>query len=487
MTRRGAALAAAWTSPALLAVLVSCVASGQPAAPLLALLTVAAPLVALVRPRAPAASNPLTRAAALVVIAGLVWANVIVFADVASMLGGARWQGAVLAATLALLVTVRPAAGAMRAVAPVAGIACVLVAAAAAAAVSGQTPWSAWTEVAARSAFVFPEHGADTRFGADTTLQFTEVHRVVALTDAAFRVTEVEGAATVVREWSVRENDVLMLRPGDRLSVPAGVRVRFEAGKRVPGSPASGAQWADAPGRRGVRALPAALGLALTLLGGAAALVPSWPRAHGRSSTVVPLVFGCAAVCCGIYAAALAPAVTLERASPGALVGLARALPGAAAAAVTAVICAGLLALLIAAAQTLRPRVMAIAGAPAPAMWTATFAVAAVGGMWPVDGGLVLWAALGFAASAWVAPLLGAGADDGKMWSAAAVGSIAGALVFGALTALAGRLPEWAGSLGDYPALLAAPAAWGVAFRARRPSARRGGGTGRSLSATSGP
>ncbi len=110
MTRRGAAHAAAWTTPALLALLASRVASGHAEAPLLVLLAVAAPLVALLRPPVTAVLNPVTRLVVLIVVGLVVWANVIVFADVASLLGGARWQGAVLAAALTLLVTVWPAA-----------------------------------------------------------------------------------------------------------------------------------------------------------------------------------------------------------------------------------------------------------------------------------------------------------------------------------------------------------------------------------------
>lgn len=487
MTRRGAAHAAAWTTPALLALLASRVASGHAEAPLLVLLAVAAPLVALLRPPVTAVLNPVTRLVVLIVVGLVVWANVIVFADVASLLGGARWQGAVLAAALTLLVTVWPAADRGRAAVLTAGVACVLAVVAAAAVATGRTPWGAWNDVASRPALVFSERGAGARFTRDTTLEFAEVHHVVALGAGAFRVAEQEGARTVVREWLVRDNDVLTLRPGDRLSLPAGARVRFEVGKRVPGAPASGAQWANAPARDAARALPAGLGLAITLLGGAAALVPPWTR--GGAAAVVPLVCGWAAVCCGIYAVAIAPELVLADASAAALIGVARALPRAGAAAgLTVVGCAGLLALLIASAQSLRPRVVEAARASAPATWTAVFALAAVGSVWPIDAWLVLSTALGLAACAWAAPLLAAGDQEEEGgWSPAALGSITGALAFGALAALAARLPDWAGGIGDYPALLAAPVAWAVAFTARRPSARRAGGTARSPSGTSGP
>lgn len=487
--RQGAAHAAAWTTPALLTLLASRVASGHVEAPLLVLLTVAAPLVALLRPPLAAVRNPVTRGVLLIVVGLVVWANVGVFADVASLLGGARWQGAVLAAALTLLVTMWPAAGRGRAAVLAVGVACVLAVVVAAAVAAGRTPWSAWNDVASRPALVFSERGAVARFTRDTTLAFAEAHHVVVLGGGTFRVTEQEGARTLVREWLLRENDVLTLRPGDRLSLPAGARVRFEAGKRVPGGPASGAQWADAPARGAARTLPVLLGLAITLLGGAVALVPPWTRVVRGPAAVVPLLCGWAAMCCGIYAVAVAPELVLADVSAAALIGAARTVPHAGAAAgFTIVGCAGLLALLIAAAQSLRARVVEVAGASAPAMWTAVFALATAGSLWPIDAWIVLSMALGLATCAWAAPLLAAGDDEEEGgWSPAALGSIAGVLTFGVLAALAARLPDWAGGVGDYPALMAAPVAWAVASRARRPSARRAGGTARLPSATSGP
>jgi hypothetical protein len=491
MMRQGAAHAAAWITPALLTVLASRVASGHVEAPLLVLLTVAAPLVALLRPPLTAARNPVTRVVILIVVGLVVWANVSAFADVAALLGGARWHGAVLAAALTLLVTVWPAADRGRAAVLmlIVGVACVLAVAAAAAVAAGRTPWSAWNDVASRPALVFSERGAVARITRDTTLQFSEAHHVVALRGGAFRVAEQEGARTLLREWLVRDNDVLTLRPGDRLSLPAGARVRFEVGKRVPGGPASGAQWADAPARGAARTLPALLGLAITLLGGAAALVPPWTRGVRGLAAIVPLVCGWAAVCCGIYAVAIAPELVLADAPAAALIAAARTVPHAGAAAgFTIVGCAGLLALLIAAAQSLRARVVEVAGASAPAMWTAVFVLAAAGSIWPIDAWIVLSTALGLAACAWAAPFLAAGDEEEEGgWSPAALGSIAGVLAFGVLAALAARLPDWAGGVGDYPALMAAPVAWAVAVRARRPSARRAGGTARWPSATSDP
>ena len=484
MTRRRAAPAAAWTTPALLALVATRVASGHPEAPLLILLAVAAPLVALLRARAPAVRNAATRASVIVVVALIVCANVIVFADLASLLGGARWHGAVLAAALTLLATMWPAADRRRALVLAIGVTGVITLVAAAAVAGGRTPWSAWNDVASRAALAFPARGAEARFTRDTTLEFTEVHDLVALQAGALRVTEQHGTHTIVREWLVRDGDVLTLRPGDRLFVTAGARLRFEGGKRVPGAPASGVHWADAAGGDQARAVAAGLGLAMTLFGGAATLVPPWRRVRGAAAGA-PLVCGWAAMCCGVYAVAMSPGLVLADVSAAALFGVTRTLPRGAAVAVTVVGGAGLLVLLVCAAQSLRVRLMETAGASAPATWTVIFALAAAGAIWPVDASHVLTTALGLGACAVAAPLVAAGDHDHGGLSPAAVGSLAGALVFGALTALAVRLPEWAG-VGDYPALLAAPAAWMAAVTARRLSARRAGDTARSPCATSG-
>src|SRR5207245_659515 len=78
-------------------------------------------------------------------------------------------------------------------------------------------------------------------------LDFTEGHRVTALSPATYRVVE----PGRFREWQLRPGETLSLRAGDRLVLDAGARLRFEAGKRIPGAPASGVVWADPPERGG--------------------------------------------------------------------------------------------------------------------------------------------------------------------------------------------------------------------------------------------
>src|SRR3989442_4190740 len=85
--------AAAWLSPALVASLVAQVVAGEPSAPLLALVASLAPLLGLLW-APPSSAGP--SGAGLTILGtasvGLVlWASLVVMADLAGVLGGARW------------------------------------------------------------------------------------------------------------------------------------------------------------------------------------------------------------------------------------------------------------------------------------------------------------------------------------------------------------------------------------------------------------
>src|SRR5207245_6721564 len=107
--------------------------------------------------------------------------------------------------------------------------------------------WGGWREVASRPALTFGERSpwvTDGRtLARPIALDFTEGHRVTALSPATYRVVE----PGRFREWQLRPGETLSLRAGDRLVLDAGARLRFEAGKRIPGAPASGVVWADPP------------------------------------------------------------------------------------------------------------------------------------------------------------------------------------------------------------------------------------------------
>jgi len=244
--------------------------------------------------------------------------------------------------------------------------------------------------------------------------------------------------------------------------------VRFEAGRRVPGAPASGVAWADAPAR-GPRLLPLALGGLVTMLGGALALVPASRR--GRAAAAGPLVLlaaTSAALAWGVYAAGV-PDLVLAGALPAPLLRLPTAVLGAAAGVPLALLTGGtLLVLLLAAAAALRER-LAAATSAAPEVWAGVVVAATAVAVWPIDPWRVLILALGLAAAAW-APARVATSSAGAL-----AGPIVGGVAFvavAALPAVAPGAPAWLEALTRYPALVALPLGW-LAARAMPPDGPR--------------
>ena len=276
----GSAALAAWTSPVVLALVAARVFSGAPEAPTIALAILVAPLIALLCPATDAAQQP-NRVAALGISAGVglvLWANLSLLADVAGLLGFPRWATSIVAASAALLAValLRGDTAGLRSpglwLLYVSGLGFVALVTVVAVAVAA-SPWGAWKDVASRPALTFgarnPWVTEGRTLAAPTTLEFTEAHRVMALSPATYRVFE----PGRFREWRLRAGESLSLRAGDHLVIGAGARLMFEAGKRVPGTAASGAAWADPPERSGLSTVVHALGAALTLVGGAVALV----------------------------------------------------------------------------------------------------------------------------------------------------------------------------------------------------------------------
>ncbi|HEV8583488.1 MAG TPA: hypothetical protein VGT02_00805 [Methylomirabilota bacterium] len=470
----GARALAAWTGPALAAAVVAGITAGTAVAPVLLLSAALAPLVALLQPaRAPAAPHAVTLALTAVVAALLLWAHVALLADTATLLGAGRAQAVVLALALALLVGLVPGAGRWCAVVGgLGGVALLLVLVDAAATV-GVAPWTAWREAAARPAVVFGARSPWVRDGErlvrGATLAFDEGHRVVAVTRGTLRVVEADGARRVVRDWRLAAGDAVSLRPADTLVAEAGSRLRFEPGKRVPGAAASGSAWADAATRA---PLAQVVGLAVTLLLGAVALVPAGGRRAAAAPAIV-LVFALGTAAWGVYAAVVAPESGLAGSPAEALLAPARsATPGGelSPGALTIVVVVGLLALFVAAAGALRDRVAETGGRRWPEAWmTAVIAAGLAGLVDVVDPWTPLAAGLGVAAAALAAPRL-AGADGAWIgpWPAAAVGGLVGVAVFAAVAALGAGLPAPLAVLRDLPALAAAPAAWVIVKVLRR-------------------
>ena len=469
---------AAWPGPALVAAVVAAVAAGAAAAPLLVLAAAVAPLLALLQARRAATpAHPVTLLITAAVSALLLWAHLAVLADVATLLGARRWQGSVLAAALALLVTQMPGAERWRGLALAAGGGALLLVLVAAGTAMGITPWAAWREAAGRPALVFSGRSAwvtdGQRFVRHATLAFDEAHRVVAVTPGTFRVVERDGARRVVRDWGLAAGDALSVRPGDTLTAEPGSRLRFEPGKRVPGAAASGSAWAAAATR--VSPTPA-LGVLATLALGACALVPAGER-RMAAAPALPLALSLGAASWGVYATLAAPEAGLAGSPAGALLSLPRATSqpahGLWPAALAALVALGLLALFVAAAAGLCERVGAAAGAHRPTLWTLTLVTAAIAATVPaVDPWTPLAAGLGLAGAAVTAPRL-AGAEGARIgpWPASVVGGVAGAAVFAGLVALGARLPGPAASLREVPVLAAAPAAWLVVKVLRRAAA----------------
>ena len=468
------AATAGWLQPVLLTALILRVTAGDADAPWLVLGALIAPLVALLVPaRRPAETNPVAAVVAAIAVALVLAGDFVLAADAATLLGGAPWLGVALAAAVALLLPVLPAARRLGLPALVlAGVAMLLLLAAVALR-TGATPWTAWSHGGLRAALTFSDASGwvreGERFARPARLTFIEAQRVTTLSAGVFRVTERDVVPPTVREWRLTAGEVLTLRPGDELAVEAGSRLRFEAGRRLPGAPASGIVWADAPAR-GPSMLPGAIGTLVTLLGGALALVPG-ARRHGSPAALAPLALMAAvavAVSWGVYTAAVAPDLALGGSPLTPLLRLPLRAVGPRTGGTLALLAAGaVLLLLLAAAIALRGRLASTAGAR-PVYWAVTVGLAVALTAWSLDPWQLFVLGLGLAAAGWT-PALHA---DGR--TAALAGSIVGVGVFVGLSALPVAAPGvagWLAPLTRYPALVAMPLGW-AASRALGMTAR---------------
>ena len=480
----------------MLATLLGRVVAGEGAVALLAVTLATAPLVALLaRGAAPGPASRVGDIALLVVSMLLLAANLIVLGDLAQALGFARQYGIATGALLAVtaLTAPRPEAwwrlaiplGALVVAAPVALVVSSLGA-----------PWTVWATVASRPALTFDAGSSwvtvGHTFAQRARLVFDEPHRVVAAAPAIWRVIERDVPGAMVREWRLGIGDTLTLRPGDELALEAGARVRFEAGRRVPGSPPSGSAWADGRTTPQPLAPLAAVGLVLTLVGGALGLVhrradtharPDPPRSrvrrwlHVAGVVCVPVLsvgFVASSVAWGLYGVAVAPELTIAPSPLAAVIDVTAGLaPAWGPLLETAVTCG--IVLLFVGFVTTWPSL------PAPLVRAAlgeARAPRASGTVAAVSAGIVIAAAvvalqnadpwpwftwaLGLAAAASAAPRLAAAGARGE-----AVGGVLGAVVFAVAVLAPDQLPAGLRPLTDHPALLAAPLAWTVARLAR--------------------
>lgn len=467
----GVAATAAWTSPALLVVLAAQIGSGAADSPLLVLVAVVAPLVALLRRGTPEPFPGGAAAVLTVVVAGLLlWANLLVFAEAAALLGGAPWHGGVVGGGVVVASTVRRPRAPGRAMLIAVGVGLIVLPLAALASRSGTAPWMAWTANASRMAPTLGERSLwvtrGERFPRGTVLDFTEGHRITALTPGTYHVVERDGVQAMVREWQLDAGESLTLRPGDRLGVHAGARIRFEVGKRVPGAALSGVDAVAPRERQHAERLLTWAGAVVTLVGGACVLVRPAHRIRGGAvaapALVVTAVLGAGAW--GVYGAMLAPELIASGSLAATIVTLPAAVAGGAGGrALGLLACAGLLALLAATGCDLRARVVDAAGDRGVGLWIALVALASSLAVVPADPWPVLAAGLGLAASAGAAPLVARGTR-----AARTAGSVTGAAVFGGLVLAAPATSGALGTLVAWPALVAAPVGWGVATLADR-------------------
>ena len=486
MTRFGAV--AAWTGPALVMALVTGVAAGGVAAPLFVLAATAAPLLALL-PGPTARAAPFALTAGVLTTACLLLAGFRVVSDVGRAAGLDAWPLVGAAAGLLVVTTAWPRRTALAGVALVAGAGALVVAVVVLGIAATTAPWTAWSRVASRAAFELGPRGPWSTDGTPpampVTLTFSEPHRITVTAAGVYRVIERDRSAVVVREWRLAPDASLALRPGDTLSIPAGGRVRLEAGKRVPGT-TSGVRWAGRPTPSGGRVLAEWLGLSLTLTGAALAILRPVDRLSRTAALLGPLTVLAVVLatgCVALYGVDLAPELATGVAPATALAHVASTVAEEPwGSRLAGVMVGALAALFVAAAAALHQRLADLArvdggrlgvilrdGLARTAVWTVLVAAAAAGSVWVRDGWSLFLHGAGLAAAVLLGPLLaggeGVGAGDRGVRMAAAV---AGGTVYGCVLAAArglGPLPvDPASALARFPALVAVPAAWLVAL-----------------------
>ncbi|HET8576300.1 MAG TPA: hypothetical protein VFO18_04330 [Methylomirabilota bacterium] len=424
----------------------------------------------------------------LVTVGTLLCANIVLAGDVAAWLGAPRWQGITVAAAAGWILTAWR--GARRVLGFLLLLALLAVSTPLLEAVraTGTGPLRAWERVASEDAFRFPPsspwvtRGRDLRMARGRApIVFHEEHRITAPGGGILRARTVDGRRVADLEWELTPGQSVTLRPGDEIERSSALRLRFEAGKRVPGAPRSGVAWAEAH----PRTWPHRAALFLTLLVGAVALLSSGVGARPvrREMALIGggLVVGFFwAQGWAVYSALGAPDVFLGGVTAERLIEL----PGLVIADSSwrrllqfALLVAGLAGFLLS-SVALRERVGALDRTGGGeigydlGLWAGVFGVAAVASLWPVDPWWLTILALGGAGSALAPAALWPPRAERE--SAGTAAGLVGLALFAAL-ALAGGLGGGSGlgaTVLSYPAVVAAPAGACVLWVARR-GARR--------------
>jgi len=483
---------AVWLTPAAWLALPALVLEGGPDGVWVGMLLVVSPLLALALAdggsrMAQPARDALFPVVVFLFVAGLLlWASLVLAGDAAAWLGAPRWWGIGIAAGGAWILVIWRKAGRLvpwLLLAALVGLAVPLFVLGRGAAVG---PLGAWERVASQPAFRFPASspwvgaGRELRAGhGPGALVFEETHRITTVGPAQIHVRARDGARVSESDWDLRPGQSVTLRPGDELTWPSGARLRFEAGKAVPGAPSSGIAWAD--GRRGDSSRR--WGLLLTLTGGALALIGF--GAAGRISRG-----GMAAVGSGLLAAfawGIGWAVYCALGSPDIFLGgvalerlvrppsLLSWTAGGGRVVLALVPVAGL-ASFFASSVALRERIggLDVTGGGEIGhdlgLWSAIIGAAAMASLWPTEPWALVLIALGLAASTLAPAVLLPPPEARARWGTWA--GFVGLAVFGSLALpgqwTGGGSPGWVGLPLAYPAVVAAPAAALVLRLARR-------------------
>jgi hypothetical protein len=475
-----AGILAVWLTPVVWFVLPALILAGGTDGLWAGLVLVLSPLVALsvLAPR-PAAGGPggeslFTVVVLLLTVAVLLWANLILAGDVVAWLGAPRWHGVALAAAGALFLTAWPGSERL-------SVALLLVSGLGFAAPliviardSGIGPLRAWDQVAARPAFRFPPGSPWVTTGRELRLDhgqdgivFEEEHRLTAAGPGVVRARTRDGAVVSEREWQLEAGQAVTLRAGDQLRATPGLRVRFEADKRVPGAPASGVAWAGEHWD-----MANGLGFAVTMLGAAMALLPSdvlerpprWRVTLAGLGLTIPFLW---AQGWAVYGALRAPDLFLGGVTLDRLVELPSLALGGSAwgwRLQAMLLVAGLAGFLVS-SVALRERLSRLDPTGRGdigddlGLWLGVFAVTAMASLWPLDPWSLVRLALGAAASA-LAPAMLFPPPPHRAGAATVAGAVGLALFLGlsALSQLRGAAPGLVGVVLTYPAVVAMPA-----------------------------
>jgi len=465
---------AVWLMPALWLELPALILGRGPDGLWIGLALTMAALIALgVRPAEAAGEREsLFRVAILLLaVAVLLWANLILAGNVAVWLGVPRWQGIVAAAAAGWLLTAWR--GSVR-LAPVLLLIALLALSGPLIALAweaGVGPFDAWARVASREPFRFPPRSQWVTTGRELVIAhgrprivFDEAHRVTAPAGGRLVARVQDGGRATDREWILEPGQSVTLRRGDQLLRIAMERVQFEAGKRVPGAPVSGIAWAagDTPN------WPRAIGLLLTVLFGALALLRAGMPAPPMSRAMVAAVAGGLMValvwgqCKAVYTALEAPDIFLGGIAPERLlVWSASGVSGVVGSPMQLSLLAGGLSSFLASSIALRARLGALDRTGSGeighdvGLWAGVFAIAAIAALWPVDVWPLVLLVLGAVGSS-----LGAATLGSAPVSVATAAGLVGLIVFASLGLLAAWRSPADGVLGAllaYPALAAVP------------------------------